>query len=558
MSQSVTEKLIGVLGHKERASIKSQAWGSIGNRKREKYDNFDVEIVSTSFENGNAVILARVWDKKGNQVGFGRNGDVDIERFVFINPPILILGSDGKTMVEDVLGAVRISLEHTISVCDKVVGSKKIKVGKIGHTVSTFYPSLDGRVERNVTGESWASIRGGEGNFADTTGTSHGLFLIQTSETSNQFSVNRRTIFIFDTSSIPDTDVLNSGVLSFYGTAKGDDDGNLPTMGIVSAAPASDVALVAGDYVGFGGVEFSTRKTYAVWSTTGFNDFTLDRNGLNNVSKTNTTKFGVKEGKYDIDGGTPSWSDGNRSSYMSAYMVDYIGTAYDPKLVISHDASYQVDLSEGVSLSETIGKISSYNKTHSDISVATDTKNIPVSYGKTQSETVTGTENKTFSVGYVRTKNESEIVTDSLERTVGKSVTFDDVSNEDDTIASNVSYARESSETVTGTDTHTRTNNIIRIIAESVVMSDTFIRTVTHYFTVVTDFVIDGVLDVISDFSLMLTEFVNGTDSYERNTSQTRTFQSDPTITDDGVEEVGYSLTPGPEYRRPRGKFPDS
>ena len=42
----------------------------------------------TTIDKG-VVVFARAWDDNG-QIGFGRDGSVDIERFIFIDPPVLV------------------------------------------------------------------------------------------------------------------------------------------------------------------------------------------------------------------------------------------------------------------------------------------------------------------------------------------------------------------------------------------------------------------------------------------------------------------------------------
>ena len=108
---------------------------------------------------------------------------MEIERFQIINPPILVedpLGSidrvvddgGGKTHIrhlrEDPVEAIRQSFIHTI----KLVGKENanIVIGKVGNTVSTFYPdpdvevtSVDGQAQRSGAPDAWATIRSGAG-----------------------------------------------------------------------------------------------------------------------------------------------------------------------------------------------------------------------------------------------------------------------------------------------------------------------------------------------------------------------------------------------------------
>src|SRR3990167_4451732 len=86
------------------------------------------------------------WTPGGKQVGFGKDGTVDIERFVFINPPILVSDPNGdiiREWTDDTTGelkqrklrespqeALLQSLAHTISVKKEKFGSERIVRGK--------------------------------------------------------------------------------------------------------------------------------------------------------------------------------------------------------------------------------------------------------------------------------------------------------------------------------------------------------------------------------------------------------------------------------------------
>lgn len=67
----------------------------------------------------------------------------------------------------------------------------------------------------------------------------------------------------------------------------------------------------------------------------GYNNFTLDANGIANVSLTGISKFWTRL-NWDTDnsfGGT--WSS-NKSSYYNSYLADQTGTSNDPKLTITY------------------------------------------------------------------------------------------------------------------------------------------------------------------------------------------------------------------------------
>ena len=49
---------------------------------------------------GGIQIFAQAWNLDGTQVGFGKDGTVDIERFQIINPPILVPDENGDVYVK--------------------------------------------------------------------------------------------------------------------------------------------------------------------------------------------------------------------------------------------------------------------------------------------------------------------------------------------------------------------------------------------------------------------------------------------------------------------------
>src|SRR3990167_9105794 len=147
--------------------------------------DFDIEVVDSNPIPGGVEVFARAWNKDGTQIGFG-DGTVDLERFRFINPPIMVpdgtktskILEDGNIVrldnfIEDSEKALLLSLEHTISVV-KRSGSDSIIKGKIGNTTTTIYPdpdveddSFDGTAQRVSTNAGWADVHDGAGTNSD-------------------------------------------------------------------------------------------------------------------------------------------------------------------------------------------------------------------------------------------------------------------------------------------------------------------------------------------------------------------------------------------------------
>ena len=126
--------------------------------------------------------------------------------------------------------------------------------------------------------------------------------------------------------------------MSIYGYTKEDGASFAPDTNIFSSSPATNTDLVAGDFAQTGTVAFSTSISYANWSTTGYNDFTLNGSGLANIAKIGISKFCAKNKNYDVDGIAPTWSS-NQGAAVNGYLADDTGTTRDPKLVVTYSVA---------------------------------------------------------------------------------------------------------------------------------------------------------------------------------------------------------------------------
>jgi len=358
------------LSSKEKANTKGREISRLIKsvpRTNVKFSNadYDIEIISTTPINGGIEVLARAW-KDGEQVGFGKDGSIDIERFNIYNPPILVDDPNGdiireyrdfsvatvegvirqRTLKEDPLEAILESIAHTISVKKQKFGSGKIIKDKVGNTTSTFYPAaganspVDGRVGREGVDEAWSTIRGGAGTDAFSAESGAGAWLqILGSTTSNQFARVRRNIFGFDTSSLS-TDTIDSATFSLY-SSNGAAVDNLSVSGVKidRRVPADTAALATGDYAvaGWANVAQSdTEITVANFmnGVAGYKDWALNATGLGNVNGSGLSWYGARFGN-DLDNSAPSWGS-NQASQITFYFADETGTTSDPKLVVEH------------------------------------------------------------------------------------------------------------------------------------------------------------------------------------------------------------------------------
>lgn len=209
------------------------------------------------------------------------------------------------------------------------------------YTDSTFYPdadpettTVDGRAIRHGVSEAFATIRSGNGTLAqDSNGNTAQGYI-----DSNSGSVAEldRAFFLFDTSSIPDTDSISAATFSTKVIAKVDQFPEATSIRLVLSTVASNTAIAASDYQGTVGntTAQATDKTVSSITTGAYNDWTLDATGLGNISKTGVTKFGLKV-VFDADNSSPTLN-GSESGISDGNYADTAGTTSDPKLLVTH------------------------------------------------------------------------------------------------------------------------------------------------------------------------------------------------------------------------------
>lgn len=362
---SIEEMLEGK-SQDERADIKSEA--IVSQLPLETYEDATygvrVEIQSVEKIDGGVQIFARAWKGK-KQLGFGGDGSVEIERFRFLNPPVLIDDPDGgiirewtdresgelmrRSLREDPAEAIRRSLAHTIHVAAKD-GSDMV-VGKRGNTTDTFYPvagsnsPMDAFYQESSSGTFADARSSSASDYTATNDTTLSVFLRYTGGAVNRFT---RMATLFNISSITDTDNVDSATWSGYGVSKANTLGN-PEIALLSfSAPSGDGTAGSSDYgiSNWGSTEYATRINYSSWSTSAYNDMALNGNGIAFIEAAQTgdniVRLGQRHG-WDMDNSDPGCSSctGEQDSYLTYYASDQTGTSNDPKLVIVHSEALE-------------------------------------------------------------------------------------------------------------------------------------------------------------------------------------------------------------------------
>ena len=198
---------------------------------------------------------------------------------------------------------------------------------------STFFSSsganspVDGYVGRTTAGESFSTISDGVGTEATTTAHAMTIALGSAGATPNIFFALRRGIFCFDTSSLPSEAVITAAVVSLYGSSKTNTNGS-PDLYITGSTPASTSNLSNSDYENTQDIMFGS-IVYASFSTSGYNDITLNGNGIANINYTGISKFAAKLSWDALSSFSGTWTNGGNSSFVT-------NSSNAPKLTITY------------------------------------------------------------------------------------------------------------------------------------------------------------------------------------------------------------------------------
>jgi len=267
---------------------------------------------------------------------------------------------------------------------DWLLADRCVPRWSFGFTTLTQYPdphpetnSVDGYVFSNLTSVSWATLiaDAGTGSWDDA------LFLelrIQAAKTTNLWSILGRLIAGFSTSSIGINSSIDTAVIAIRGSIKNDSLSIIPDVNVYSASPASNTAIVAGDYDSLGSTAFSTTITYAAFSDSVYNSYSLNANGIANINKAGISNFGFRNANYDVAATAPiSWSAG-LASYFRVHSADVAGTTSDPKLVIEYTLPQTLALTV-IATAESFGTLTIANV--ADLDLGPDTIATGESFG---------------------------------------------------------------------------------------------------------------------------------------------------------------------------------
>ena len=234
----------------------------------------------------------------------------------------------------------------TLHAWDWCVADRWVPELSFGFSTLTAYPdadpetnTVDGRVVQSGTNVTWATLYGGAGDGGEDTLSGPNTHVgWGCGTTTDRYSYIDRSIYLFYTAALTAAAAISSSVLSIYSSNTGwmNSESPVPNIDIYSSAPASNTALVAGDYDSLGSTSFSGPMTHTTFNaSSGYKDFTLNGSGISNIDKTGVSKYGTQNANYDVAHVAPAWVSNNTVGFL-AYYADYTGTANDPKLVVTY------------------------------------------------------------------------------------------------------------------------------------------------------------------------------------------------------------------------------
>ena len=338
---------------KEAANIKADEFVKLGSIDKVRVGDYFIHVLSIEKLDGGIQVLARAWDSNDQQIGFGPDGTVDIEKFKIYDPGVLVEDTNGpvvrttwdkvvgittKKWREDVRESILRRLANIIRVKQEKFSSERIIPFKVGNTTYTLFPSagavypVDGMVENNPVATTWALLRAGTGTGSSDTSNQGPLF----HGNGTAFDDMIRGLVVFATEAITDTDTINSATFSIRGN---NNFATIPTNIVVASgtiALTNDVQN--SDFERNVGPALFSDTAIAVssFSTSAYNDYLFNADGRAGINKASTTALAVLT-SHDQANTEPAATDGYSGSYYQN--ADLGGTEQDPQLVIETTAA---------------------------------------------------------------------------------------------------------------------------------------------------------------------------------------------------------------------------
>ncbi len=305
-------------------------------------------IVSGAADGDNGTITY-VYDEIGNITSRSDRGTYSYTQTDYANPYAVtsILQTDGTTVIYTYDNNGNLVSDGTTTYTwdykNRLVSSGETTTSTTTSTITTtvsFYPTAgDGYVYKyNASWDTAHDAVSGSASF-----TSSSTAKVGTGKTTTSYYLYR-SFLPFDTSAIPDDATITSTALNVYVYSKtnNDNDGD-DFVTVVQTSQASTSTLSKADFDQAGainnpieGIDVSERKDLTS-ITAGYLTFNLNTTGQGWISKTGTTKLGLREGHDVIDSAfTSSSTTSSQYDYFTLCTGEYSGTSRDPYLTVTY------------------------------------------------------------------------------------------------------------------------------------------------------------------------------------------------------------------------------
>ena len=193
--------------------------------------------------------------------------------------------------------------------------------------------TVDGHcVTTNLGGSDWGDLHNGAGSAASDEAVTI-TPQIRCDAIVDKWDSVKRGIATFDLSTIPDLATIVSVEFKFYqNDTTPDDFFGGTSLVIVSATTASDTAIAASDFTGFGTTELAERIPFTTIGIVGANSVPLNKDGVDFVKSHlgGIVKLGLYI-SYDFDDDEPPWTNGVEASLDIASSEN---TNYQPPTLV--------------------------------------------------------------------------------------------------------------------------------------------------------------------------------------------------------------------------------
>lgn len=150
--------------------------------------------------------------------------------------------------------------------------------------------TVDGMVIHSGENESYSALFAEAGTTANDSDADTAASVVSTT-TTDQYSEIRKIIALFDTSAVPAGATISTATLQLYCNSKST---QMTANAVVrSSAPASNTALVAGDYDSVGTTDLSDTIAVSAISTSAYNTWTLNASGRAAITAGGITKLAI-------------------------------------------------------------------------------------------------------------------------------------------------------------------------------------------------------------------------------------------------------------------------